>query len=149
MKLGFKRATGLLAVAAVVAMASVGVASAQPKGKKSYTIGLVAKSQDNPVFVAARTGAEDEAKELGKKYVDEPKLWIKTEDMVRSAMKKSGIEFVEVPNEAAFYGPKIDVEVWSAIGREFTLATNQVDFDVPGKLGLKYIDTDGSEKVPI
>ncbi|MDD4318905.1 MAG: threonine--tRNA ligase [Candidatus Peribacteraceae bacterium] len=88
-------------------------------------------------------------KELGKKYVDAPALWLKTEDMVRSAMKKSGIDYVEVPDEAAFYGPKIDVEVWSAIGREFTLATNQVDFDVPGKLGLKYIDKDGSEKVPI
>ncbi|OGJ63305.1 threonine--tRNA ligase [Candidatus Peribacteria bacterium RIFCSPLOWO2_01_FULL_51_18] len=88
-------------------------------------------------------------KELGKKYVDNRKLWLKTEDMVRRAMKESGIEFIEVPNEAAFYGPKIDVEVWSAIGREFTLATNQVDFDVPGKLGLKYIDKDGSEKVPI
>ncbi len=88
-------------------------------------------------------------KELGKKYVNEPKLWIKTEDMVRSAMKHSRIEYIEVPDEAAFYGPKIDVEVWSAIGREFTLATNQVDFDVPGKLGLKYIDRDGSEKVPI
>jgi threonyl-tRNA synthetase len=88
-------------------------------------------------------------KELGKKYVDKPELWKKTEDMVRSAMKKAGIEYIEVPNEAAFYGPKIDVEVWSAIGREFTLATNQVDFDVPAKLGLKYIDKDGSEKVPI
>ncbi|MFA6038923.1 MAG: threonine--tRNA ligase [Candidatus Peribacteraceae bacterium] len=88
-------------------------------------------------------------KELGKKYVNAPELWEKTEDMVRSAMKKSGIAYVEVPNEAAFYGPKIDVEVWSAIGREFTLATNQVDFDVPGKLGLKYTDKDGKEKTPI
>lgn len=88
-------------------------------------------------------------KELGKKYVNAPDLWIKTEEMVRSVMKKIGVEFVEVPNEAAFYGPKIDVEVWSAIGREFTLATNQVDFDVPGKVGLKFIDKDGSEKVPL
>ncbi|MDD5624052.1 MAG: threonine--tRNA ligase, partial [Candidatus Peribacteraceae bacterium] len=86
---------------------------------------------------------------LGKKYVDAPVLWKKTEEMVRRALKKKGIEFVEVPDEAAFYGPKIDVEVWSAIGREFTLATNQVDFDVPGKVGLKYIDKDGSEKVPL
>jgi len=87
--------------------------------------------------------------ELGQKYVNEPELWLRTEDMVRSAMKKSGIVFSEVPNEAAFYGPKIDVEVWSVIGREFTLATNQVDFDIPGKLGLKYTDADGKEKVPI
>jgi len=86
---------------------------------------------------------------LGKKYVNEPALWLKTEEMVRKALKKKGIEFVEVPDEAAFYGPKIDVEVWSAIGREFTLATNQVDFDVPGKVGLKYTDKDGTEKVPL
>ncbi len=87
--------------------------------------------------------------ELGKKYVNEPALWQKTEDMVRRTMKKAGCDFVEAPNEAAFYGPKIDVEVWSAIGREFTLATNQVDFDVPGKVGLQYIDRDGSEKIPL
>ncbi|MDD5074256.1 MAG: threonine--tRNA ligase [Candidatus Peribacteraceae bacterium] len=86
---------------------------------------------------------------LGKKYVDNSVLWKKTEEMVRQALKKKGIEFVEVPDEAAFYGPKIDVEVWSAIGREFTLATNQVDFDVPGKVGLTYIDKDGTEKVPL
>jgi threonyl-tRNA synthetase len=88
-------------------------------------------------------------KELGKKYVNKPDLWLKTEDMVRSAMRKRGINFVEVPDEAAFYGPKIDVQVWSVIGREFTLATNQVDFDVPAKVGLKYTDKDGSEKVPL
>lgn len=87
--------------------------------------------------------------ELGKKYVNSPELWKKTEDMVRSAMKKADVECIEVPNEAAFYGPKIDVQVWSAIGREFTLATNQIDFDVPGKVGLHYTDSDGSEKVPL
>ncbi len=86
---------------------------------------------------------------LGKQYVDNAELWKKTEEMVRKALQKKDIEYVEVPDEAAFYGPKIDVEVWSAIGREFTLATNQVDFDVPGKMGLKYIDKDGTEKVPL
>jgi len=86
---------------------------------------------------------------LGEKYVDEPDKWIRTEELVRKIMKKSGCEFIEVPDEAAFYGPKIDIEVWSAIGREFTLATNQVDFGIPEKIGLKYIDKDGSEKVPI
>ncbi|KAB2661050.1 MAG: threonine--tRNA ligase, partial [Verrucomicrobia bacterium] len=62
---------------------------------------------------------------LGQKFVNEPELWKQTEDMVREVLKNSGIDFVEVPNEAAFYGPKIDVQVWSAIGREFTIATNQ------------------------
>jgi threonyl-tRNA synthetase len=75
---------------------------------------------------------------LGKKYIDNEKLWIKTEAMVRDIMVKEKIPFVEVPNEAAFYGPKIDVQIWSAIGREFTLATNQVDFAVPERFGLKY-----------
>jgi threonyl-tRNA synthetase len=86
---------------------------------------------------------------LGKKYVDEEDLWIKTEDMVRSVMKKSGVPTVEVEDEAAFYGPKIDVQVWSAIGREFTLATNQIDFAVPKRFNLTYIDSDGKEKTPL
>ena len=86
---------------------------------------------------------------LGKKYVDEEELWIKTENMVRSAMKKSGVPTVEVEDEAAFYGPKIDVQVWSAIGREFTLATNQIDFAIPKRFNLTYIDSDGKEKTPL
>ncbi|MCO5053172.1 MAG: His/Gly/Thr/Pro-type tRNA ligase C-terminal domain-containing protein [Verrucomicrobiae bacterium] len=86
---------------------------------------------------------------LGKKYVNEPELWLKTEDMVRNVLKSSGINYVEVENEAAFYGPKIDVQVWSVIGREFTLATNQVDFAVPAKFGLTYRDKDNTNKTPL
>ena len=86
---------------------------------------------------------------LGKKYVDEPELWIQTENMVRDVLKSSGIHFVEVANEAAFYGPKIDVQVWSIIGREFTIATNQVDFAVPRRFGLVYKDRDNTEKTPL
>jgi threonyl-tRNA synthetase len=86
---------------------------------------------------------------LGKKYVNEPELWLKTEDMVRKVLIESGINYVEVANEAAFYGPKIDVQVWSAIGREFTIATNQVDFAVPAKFGLTYRDRDNTEKTPL
>ena len=83
------------------------------------------------------------------KFVNEPELWKKTEDMVRQVLDKSDINYVEVPNEAAFYGPKIDVQVWSAIGREFTIATNQVDFAVPAKFGLTYRDKDNSNKTPL
>jgi threonyl-tRNA synthetase len=83
------------------------------------------------------------------KFVNEPELWKKTEDLVRQVLIESKIPYVEVPNEAAFYGPKIDVQVWSVIGREFTLATNQVDFAVPAKFGLKYRDKDNSEKTPL
>jgi len=86
---------------------------------------------------------------LGKKYVDEPALWKQTEDMVRQVLIDSKINYVEVPNEAAFYGPKIDVQVWSVIGREFTLATNQVDFAVPRRFGLVYRDRDNTEKTPL
>jgi len=86
---------------------------------------------------------------LGKKYVNEPELWKKTEDMVRNVLKNSGINYVEVENEAAFYGPKIDVQVWSVIGREFTLATNQVDFAQPARFGLTYRDKDNSNKTPL
>ncbi len=86
---------------------------------------------------------------LGKKYVDERELWLKTEAMVRRVLQESGINYVEVANEAAFYGPKIDVQVWSAIGREFTIATNQVDFAVPAKFGLVYKDRDNALKTPL
>jgi threonyl-tRNA synthetase len=89
------------------------------------------------------------AEGLGKKYVNEPELWKKTEDMVRRVLVESGINFVEVANEAAFYGPKIDVQVWSAIGREFSIATNQVDFAVPARFGLTYRDKDNSNKTPL
>ncbi|HEU5122494.1 MAG TPA: threonine--tRNA ligase [Verrucomicrobiae bacterium] len=89
------------------------------------------------------------AEGLGKKYVNEPELWKKTEDMVRQVLIDSKINYVEVPNEAAFYGPKIDVQVWSVIGREFTLATNQVDFAVPAKFGLTYRDRDNTDKTPL
>jgi threonyl-tRNA synthetase len=86
---------------------------------------------------------------LGKKYVNNERLWIKTEDMVRRAMQNGGVPFVEVENEAAFYGPKIDVQIWSAIGREFTLGTNQVDFAVPERFDLKFVNKDGADEVPL
>lgn len=86
---------------------------------------------------------------LGKKYVNEPELWLKTEAMVQDVLDKSGINYVRVENEAAFYGPKIDVQVWSAIGREFTIATNQVDFAVPARFGLTYRDRDNTDKTPL
>jgi threonyl-tRNA synthetase len=88
-------------------------------------------------------------KGLGKKYVDNERLWLKTEDMVRQAMQRGGVPFVEVPDEAAFYGPKIDVEIWSATGREFTLATNQVDFAQPARFELRFTNRDGEDETPL
>jgi threonyl-tRNA synthetase len=89
------------------------------------------------------------ADKLGKKYVDQPDLWKKTEDMVRNVLIESKIPYVEIADEAAFYGPKIDVQVWSAIGREFTLATNQVDFAVPKKFDLVFTNQEGKQETPL
>jgi threonyl-tRNA synthetase len=86
---------------------------------------------------------------LGKKYVDNERLWLKTEDMVRRAMVNGNVPFVEAQDEAAFYGPKIDLQCWSVIGREFTLATNQVDFAVPERFDLKFVNKDGVDEIPL
>jgi threonyl-tRNA synthetase len=83
------------------------------------------------------------------KFVNEPELWKQTEELVQRVLDEGKIPYVKVPNEAAFYGPKIDVQVWSVIGREFTLATNQVDFAVPRRFGLVYKDRDNTEKTPL
>ena len=90
-----------------------------------------------------------EPKKLGQKYLDNPELWKKTEDMVRRVMDNANIPYIEVPDEAAFYGPKIDIQIYSAIGREFTLATNQVDFGQPLRFGLTYTDRDNQPKMPL
>ena len=86
---------------------------------------------------------------LGKKYVNEPELWIQTEQDVRKALDEGGINYIEKSGEAAFYGPKIDVQVWSTIGRKFTLATNQVDFAIPSLFGLNYTNERGEEATPL
>jgi threonyl-tRNA synthetase len=86
---------------------------------------------------------------LGAKYVNEPELWKETEAMVRQVLIESEIPYVEVQDEAAFYGPKIDVQIWSAIGREFTLATNQVDFNSGNKFKLSYVNQNNQPEVPL
>lgn len=86
---------------------------------------------------------------LGVKYVNEPELWIETEAMVRNALQESNIPYVEVQDEAAFYGPKIDVQIYSVIGREFTLATNQVDFSQGRSFKLEYVTSDNSTETPL
>ena len=93
--------------------------------------------------------SKHEPSKLGQKYINEPELWIETEKMVRDVLISSGIPFDEVPDEAAFYGPKIDIQIYSVIGREFTLATNQVDFAQGKRFNLKYINKDNQEEFPI
>ncbi|MEY3433443.1 MAG: threonine--tRNA ligase, partial [Bacteroidota bacterium] len=95
-----------------------------------------------------RLSLHDPAK-LGQKYINEPELWKETEEMVRQVLIESNIPFVEVPDEGAFYGPKIDVQIWSAIGREFTLATNQVDFAQGRRFNLQYTNRVNQAETPL
>lgn len=90
-----------------------------------------------------------EPSKLGLKYVDKPELWAKTEEMVRQVLIEADVPYVEVPDEAAFYGPKIDIQIWSAIGREFTLATNQVDFAQPLSFDLTFTNQNNEAEHPI
>jgi threonyl-tRNA synthetase len=86
---------------------------------------------------------------LGKKYVDDEAMWLKMEGLIRQVMIRESIPFVEAEDEAAFYGPKIDVQVWSAIGREFSLATNQVDFVQPPRFDLTFTNQNGVSETPL
>jgi threonyl-tRNA synthetase len=90
-----------------------------------------------------------EPSKLGKKYIDEPELWLETEALVRDVLIRTNTPYIEVPDEAAFYGPKIDVQIWSAIGREFTLATNQVDFAQGKRFRLEYTNKDNQMETPL
>ncbi len=93
--------------------------------------------------------SKHDPKKLGQKYINSPELWKETEDMVRNVLIKAEIPFVEVEDEAAFYGPKIDIQIWSAIGREFTLATNQVDFAQAERFDLYFINEKSEKERPI
>ncbi len=86
---------------------------------------------------------------LGQKYVNEPALWLETEDLVRKVLIETGVPFIEVKGEGAFYGPKIDVQIWSAIGREFTLATNQVDFAQSRSFNLSFTNQNNEREIPL
>ncbi|MBS1753321.1 MAG: threonine--tRNA ligase [Ferruginibacter sp.] len=86
---------------------------------------------------------------LGQKYVNEPELWLQTEELVRNVLIETGVPFIEVKGEGAFYGPKIDVQIWSAIGREFTLATNQVDFAQSRSFNLTFTNQNNQPEIPL
>ncbi len=95
-----------------------------------------------------RFSTHDPAK-LGQKFIDEPALWRETEDMVRDVLIKTNTPYIEVPGEGAFYGPKIDVQIWSTIGREFTLATNQVDFAQGRRFKLEFTTKENTTETPL
>ena len=83
------------------------------------------------------------------KYHQDDEMWDKAESALRDVLNQLGIHYTEEIGEAAFYGPKLDVNVKPAIGAEYTLSTCQLDFCLPAKFNLKYIDADGSEKTPV
>ncbi len=95
-----------------------------------------------------RLSLHDPAK-LGDKYVNEPELWLETETLVRNVLVENDFPFVEVKGEGAFYGPKIDVQIWSVIGREFTLATNQVDFAQSRSFKLSFTNKNNEPEIPL
>lgn len=81
-----------------------------------------------------------------KKYVDMPEGWQKSVEIVRNAMKKSGLRYEEVEGEAAFYGPKVDFQIKSVIGTEYTASTNQLDFLATQRFNLTYKDSESKDK---
>ena len=84
-----------------------------------------------------------------KKYHDDDAMWEHAETALREVLTDLGIDFTEEIGEAAFYGPKLDVNVRPAVGAEYTLSTCQLDFCLPAKFHLTYVDTDGTEKTPV
>ena len=83
------------------------------------------------------------------KYYPDDEMWDKAESSLRKIMDDIGVSYVEKIGEAAFYGPKLDVQVKPAVGNEFTLSTCQIDFCLPMRFNLTYIDSDGSKKTPV
>jgi threonyl-tRNA synthetase len=83
------------------------------------------------------------------KYIDDPAAWDASEATLRALLEKTGESYVEAPGEAAFYGPKLDIQVKDAWGRDETLFTLQLDFALPGRFDMAYIDKDGSRQRPL
>ena len=83
------------------------------------------------------------------KWMGDPAVWQRAQDAAREALRASGHPFVEAPGEAAFYGPKLDVQIKDAIGREFSLSTNQIDFLMPERFGLEYVTSTQAMERPV
>lgn len=84
-----------------------------------------------------------------EKYFDDDEMWNMAENELRTALDEVGIDYVEALDEAAFYGPKLDIQIKTALGHDVTLATVQLDFLLPQKFDLTYTDKDQSEKRPV
>ena len=102
----------------------------------------------NDYYMRLSTWDPDDSKRRDK-FVDDPPAWRKSQALIRTAMEQAGMPFIEVRGEAAFYGPKIDVQVKTVTGREETVSTRtEIDFAVPGRLGLTYSGADGQDHTP-
>ena len=88
-------------------------------------------------------------KENKEKYIDNDEMWETAENQLRAILKELGIEFYEATGEAAFYGPKIDIQIKTALGHDVTIPTCQLDFALPERFDLKYIGQDGAEHRPV
>ena len=87
--------------------------------------------------------------DTSNKWMGDPSVWERAQEAGRQALRASGHPFVEAPGEAAFYGPKLDVQIKDAIGREFSLSTNQIDFLLPERFGLEYVTSDQKMERPV
>jgi threonyl-tRNA synthetase len=87
--------------------------------------------------------------DVSNKWMGDPALWERAENAAREALRAGGHPFVEARGEAAFYGPKLDVQIKDAIGREFSLSTNQIDFLMPEAFGLEYVTADQKQERPV
>ncbi len=83
-----------------------------------------------------------------EKYVDDPDAWAESEQILREVLNELQIDYKDAPGEAAFYGPKVDIQFPTVTGRDESVSTVQLDFAVPGRLGLKYVGADGEEHTP-
>lgn len=88
-------------------------------------------------------------KEDKEKYFDDDKMWNEAENDLRNVLNELGIKYEEKIGEAAFYGPKVDIQVKTALGHEITLSTLQLDFLLPRKFDAYYIDADEQKKTPV
>ena len=87
--------------------------------------------------------------DVSSKWMGDPAVWERAQNAAREALAASGHPFVEAPGEAAFYGPKLDVQIKDAIGREFSLSTNQIDFLMPERFGLEYVTSEQAMERPV
>jgi threonyl-tRNA synthetase len=85
----------------------------------------------------------------GGKFVDDPAGWAESEAMLREALRRAGVEYADAPGEAAFYGPKVDIQIVDAAGREWSLSTVQLDFHQPARFDLSYVDASGDRRRPV